>query len=644
MANVAPHEIDRRVDSLKKTRIFYRLPEKDLKTIAGLLEEKKYPVDEIIFRQGADSGALYIIKSGQVEVSTEDDVQARLSRRDIFGEIGLIFDEPRTATVVTTRDTDLYILSREDLEYVQQEFPRIASALKLEAKVRQQLQKRDFPGKHPDEYIAAFEHRHPYVLMIRLLPPIIFLLLAILVDVFGLVSWGSVLYVIPNIVVQLFGILLILIGIGWVLWAYLDWANDWYIVTNKRVIHIEEIKFFFYERREIDLDKIHTTQIITPPIIGQLLDIKTLIIQTASAGGSVVFDKVLNADRVREQIDYQGDLLEEYSQELAYKEEMHQIRELLYPKLGLEIPPRSSIGPYIPEQVLRSKQRLGCLFKIMGRFYRPSHKTKEGDVVWHKHWYALVLKTWHLLIMMPISLILLAVMGYFTYAGGLNKPLLQNWGLTTTAPLTLTVFFSVVTIVLFLGFLWRYIDWQDDAYIVSRDSVTYIEDTPFGFYGVERVDVEFDNIQDISCKRSGILAQILDYGDVVIGTASKEGMVTFKYVARPVQVQMEIWRRMKLHEESIRRRQKLEQRREIIKVIKEYDVARFEPLQEKLKQWREEGYDEEEIRHKMDEWYTMLRFEPLMEQVKVWRDKGYTKEEIRRKVDAWIIANLVNIP
>ena len=57
----------------------------------------------------------YIIETGSVDVSIDDTVKANLSEWDIFGEIALLNEEPRSATVIATSDTTVVIISQDML-------------------------------------------------------------------------------------------------------------------------------------------------------------------------------------------------------------------------------------------------------------------------------------------------------------------------------------------------------------------------------------------------------------------------------------------------------------------------------------------------------------------------------------------------
>jgi len=95
----------------------------------------KIPEETLLFKEGASSNSLYMIKSGEVEIFTltrqGKRIQlATLKSGNFFGEISLLFNKPRMASAKTTRPSELFELTKEDLEACLHKFPKLQSALK----------------------------------------------------------------------------------------------------------------------------------------------------------------------------------------------------------------------------------------------------------------------------------------------------------------------------------------------------------------------------------------------------------------------------------------------------------------------------------------------------------------------------------
>ncbi|MGH7769869.1 MAG: SLC13 family permease [Candidatus Binatia bacterium] len=105
-------------DAIRKIPLFSALSREDVAKVLGKLEEKSFPTGTTIFSQGDKGDAFYFIHAGAVEVVLQSgggrsETIAVLGPQDWFGEMALLSGEPRSATIVTVKDTTLWRLSRE---------------------------------------------------------------------------------------------------------------------------------------------------------------------------------------------------------------------------------------------------------------------------------------------------------------------------------------------------------------------------------------------------------------------------------------------------------------------------------------------------------------------------------------------------
>jgi NTE family protein len=88
---------------------------------------------EVLMRQGEPGDSLYLLVSGRLRVYVEEEGQARavreISRGEIIGEMSLVSDAPRSATVVATRDSVLVMLGKDDFVRLQTQSPAVTMAL-----------------------------------------------------------------------------------------------------------------------------------------------------------------------------------------------------------------------------------------------------------------------------------------------------------------------------------------------------------------------------------------------------------------------------------------------------------------------------------------------------------------------------------
>jgi CRP/FNR family transcriptional regulator, cyclic AMP receptor protein len=97
------------VEALGRVPLLSGLDSKDLERLAGSFTERSFPAGTVVVKQGDERGiGFFVITDGSAQVSADGQSLAVLGPGDHFGEIALIGDRVRTATV--TAETDLQTL------------------------------------------------------------------------------------------------------------------------------------------------------------------------------------------------------------------------------------------------------------------------------------------------------------------------------------------------------------------------------------------------------------------------------------------------------------------------------------------------------------------------------------------------------
>jgi nitroimidazol reductase NimA-like FMN-containing flavoprotein (pyridoxamine 5'-phosphate oxidase superfamily) len=100
--------------------VFRDLPASDLATVAGRLQSMKVEPGSIVVRQGAPADKFFIIVEGEVDVIREDDGEEKtintLGAGDYFGEVAILRDSSRIATVKAKSPTTLLAMDRDSLK------------------------------------------------------------------------------------------------------------------------------------------------------------------------------------------------------------------------------------------------------------------------------------------------------------------------------------------------------------------------------------------------------------------------------------------------------------------------------------------------------------------------------------------------
>ena len=125
-----------RIAQIRQLFLFATLRPRELRVVDGLLHERSYLKDEIVFDEGEEGQALYVVLSGRVLICRQGDpVAGRIAEfapGALFGELALLDGAPRTAQARAAEDCQLAALSRSDFNGLVDTHGAIASKIALQ--------------------------------------------------------------------------------------------------------------------------------------------------------------------------------------------------------------------------------------------------------------------------------------------------------------------------------------------------------------------------------------------------------------------------------------------------------------------------------------------------------------------------------
>jgi CRP-like cAMP-binding protein len=122
--------LETEVEALRKVPLFHGIDDTKLRLLAFISDRTEFQTGERLCTQGEEGDSAFIILSGDADVLVNtpagEKKVAQVSENSIVGEIAILCDVPRTATLVAASNMDVLMVSKDDFLKLLNEFPDIS--------------------------------------------------------------------------------------------------------------------------------------------------------------------------------------------------------------------------------------------------------------------------------------------------------------------------------------------------------------------------------------------------------------------------------------------------------------------------------------------------------------------------------------
>jgi len=520
-------ETPARVAFLKKIHLFNGLEDDELEVIAKELVEMQVPKGSVVFPQGGKADSFYLIYGGSVRIVRKQNNKefqlALLVKNDYFGEMALVEKRLRSATVTAQADTSLLVLSRKDFEKLYKSAPQLKINLEIAIKSHKLARSLQFAWLRADEVIYFLARKHSIIMYQKLTWPFV----GLAVPLFFFYGWF---FLAHFVIVAIAAWLSLLAVILWAIWVIIDWGNDYYIVTNQRVVWLEKVVGIYDSRQESPLSTVLSVGVEANQF-GRILDYGDVIVRTFV--GKILFNNVDHPAQA-------ALMIEEYWQrtrEAAVGMEKDAMKNAIRKRLGIPVPapPKPPSDPVKPAPA-PPKRGVWAILKYLGADALRLRLESGDTVVYRKHWVVLIMQAW-----IPVTGTLATLILFIYRLGQLAFDPAEAF-ISFQGGLRMDAWAGALFIALFpfLGWLiFEIADWSNDKFEVTAEQIIDLDKRPFGTE--TRNAAQLDSILGTEYKRIGILGNIFNYGTVYITVGGSK--FAFEDVIDPAAVQSDIDRR-----------------------------------------------------------------------------------------------------
>ncbi len=537
-----------KIHYIRRLPLFSELKREEIEQIEPLFLLKSYRAGEYIYRQAERSYALFLFVTGRGRLLRvdADGIERRgddVEQGEYVGERSLFLHEERSHSLVVVKDTVALILPKRDLDNFLRDHPDIKARLNVRLDIRNQAQDQDFPWLEDGELVLRYTRRHIWAFWRRAALSIPLLLLTAPLPLIAL------LLPLPDTVSNLLFVLallpMLLFPLATIAYNYYDWRNDWFVITNQRVVHEERVLLTFNEtRQQAPLSSIQAVKTSQQGYFAEQFGFGDLIISTIGAAGTLTFDTIPHPEALSTVI---NDELRRTSAHRA-AESREKIRSEIDRFIGTEALNRSRAGelPQVGGSQSRSRTprsiqtRLEERWRKFVNYFDIRVRVDEGfRITYRKHWLVL----WNVILPPTLAMIGLVILLI------INLVFHGSWPWSYFHPLLRILFFLVLFPLVGAWWWFMYEDWHNDQYIIEEETLKRIHRRPLWLHD-EQSTVLLRNVQGVSVLVRGIWQKLLNYGSVIVQTAADDGgqatgEIAFEYIYQPHALQEDILSRQR---------------------------------------------------------------------------------------------------
>jgi CRP/FNR family cyclic AMP-dependent transcriptional regulator len=122
---------------LKRIPIFQDVPDEELRVVTTFASSEEFPEGKVILREGDYSNHLFAIEEGTAKVTRDGEEIGELGPGDIFGEVGLLEKERRSASIEATSRVRVIKIEHWELQRMKKKLPDVYERIEETAGKRQ---------------------------------------------------------------------------------------------------------------------------------------------------------------------------------------------------------------------------------------------------------------------------------------------------------------------------------------------------------------------------------------------------------------------------------------------------------------------------------------------------------------------------
>jgi hypothetical protein len=553
-----PEDNQQIISMLKNIKLFDGLDSVQLDRVVALVHPVLLKEGETLRLDGMFF-PFYIVATGKVRytqpIKGSPGQSYVLKHGDFFGADVVFRGRPKLFSIVALKPALLFSFQVEALRSLLNTIPALTKNIKKQLSWYRLIHSKPFSWLGEEETVKVVCRKHPSYLFVIELAPLVVAWVGVFVILFAnQLSTASF-----RLAVGWLGTAVVGAAGLWAFWRFFDWGNDFYIITDERIVWLERTIGLYDSRQEAPLVAIKAGETKSSQI-GRWLGFGDVITQTFM--GQVFFRHVGNPGVIKNMIDQERKLAIERQMATDIHTIEGKIRQKIEPSQVVTVP--MGMNTPAPEVATSSTskletklitERLNFWQSLVARF--QTRWESGGMITYRKHLYVLFRMTW-----LPTASALGLMVG-----SGLIYYWRVNAQISLLTPGVILLIGISLTAMAILWWLYKFVDWSNDIYRVTPDKIIDSERKPLGDEITKSAPLE--NIIGLDYERLGFLGVVLNFGNVIINVGTDNKFI-FYGIHNPARAQRDIFNYMFEHRRKKQQTDSLQEQERVSSYIAAY--------------------------------------------------------------------------
>lgn len=319
---------------LKKLKLFQGLDEAQLERVAAYIHPLTVKEGESLHLDGKNCPFFIVVsgKAGYTQLKKGNQGESYILKPDdFFGADAILRGRPRSFTLLAHNQTMLFSIQLDALRVLLNTNPLLTKNIKKQLAWYNLVHSKPFSWLGEDETVKVVCRKHPAYLLVLELAPLVMAWVGLLI----ILAAAQIMTASFRLAVGWLGAGVVVMAGLWAIWRFFDWGNDYYVITDQRIVWLERTIGLYDSRQEAPLVAIKSGE-TKSGAVGQFLGFGDVITETFM--GQIFFRHIGDPGGIKNLIEQEHKLAVEQQVSTDIHGIEGKIRQKIEPSQAVTVP------------------------------------------------------------------------------------------------------------------------------------------------------------------------------------------------------------------------------------------------------------------------------------------------------------------